>query len=85
MAAELRAEEFLSASDRLIACVTSPDRRKLTMDGSLYGEFRDYFLKLFTREPGQSSAQFDNYLVDFLRLKATEAASCEVCITKEEI
>ena len=48
-------------------------------------EFRQYFLKLFTREPGLSSAQFDAYLADFPRLSATEAAGCEGLIKEEEI
>ena len=42
-------------------------------------------MKLFTREPGLSSAQFDTYLADFPRLSATEAAGCEGCIKEEEI
>ena len=42
-------------------------------------------MKLFTREPGLSSAQFDTYLADFPRLLATEAAGCEGHIKEEEI
>ena len=42
-------------------------------------------MKLFTREPGLSSAQFDTYLADFPRLSATEAAGCEGRIKEEEI
>ncbi len=42
-------------------------------------------MKLFTREPGLSSAQFDTYLADFPRLSATEAAGCEGLIKEEEI
>ena len=32
-------------------------------------------MKLFTREPGLNSAQFDTFLADFPRLTATEAAA----------
>ena len=42
-------------------------------------------MKLFTREPGLSSAQFDTYLAEFPRLSATEAAGCEGRIKEEEI
>ena len=42
-------------------------------------------MKLFTREPGLSSAQFNTYLADFPHLSATEAAGCEGCIKDDEI
>ena len=82
MAQELRAEELRHAADRHIASVTSPDGQRRTTNCK---EFRQYFLKLFTREPGLSSAQFDTYLADFPRLSATEAAGCEGRIKEEEI
>ena len=85
MAQELRAEELRHATDRHIASVTSPDGQRRTTNKAICGEFRQYFLKLFTREPGLSSAQFDTYLVDFPRLSATEAAGCEGRIKEEEI
>ena len=78
LAQELRAEELRHATDRHIASVTSPDGQRRTTNEAICGEFRQYFLKLFTREPGLSSAQFDTYLTDEARgLSATEAAGCE--------
>ena len=68
MAQELRAEELRHATDRHIASVTSPEGQRRTRNEAICGEFRQYFLKLFTREPGLSSAQFDTYLADFPRL-----------------
>ena len=85
MAQELRAEELRHATDRHIASVTSPEGLRRTTNEAICGEFRQYFLKLFTREPGLSSAQFDAYLADFPRLSATEAAGCEGLIKEEEI
>ena len=85
MAQELRTEELRHATDRHIASVTSPEGLRRTTNEAICGEFRQYFLKLFTREPGLSSAQFDTYLADFPRLSATEAAGCEGCIKEEEI
>ena len=85
MAQELRAEELRHATDRHIASVTSPEGLRRTTNEAICGEFRQYFLKLFTREPGLSSAQFDTYLADFPRLSATEAAGCEGRIKEEEI
>ena len=85
MAQELRAEELRHATDRHIASVTSPEGFRRTTNEAICGEFRQYFLKLFTREPGLSSAQFDAYLADFPRLSATEAAGCEGLIKEEEI
>ena len=85
MAQELRAEELRHATDRHIASVTSPEGLGRTTNEAICGEFRQYFLKLFTREPGLSSAQFDTYLADFPRLSATEAAECDGRIKEEEI
>ena len=85
MAQEVRAEELRHATDRHIANVTSPDGQRRITNETICGEFRQYFLKLFTREPGLSSAQFDTYLADFPRLSATEAAGCEGRIKEEEI
>ena len=48
-------------------------------------EFRDYFEKLFTRDPGLSCATFDTYLADFSRLTAMETAGCERRKTEEEV
>ena len=85
MAQELWAEELRHATDRHIASVTSPEGQRRTTNKAICGEFRQYFLKLFTREPGLISAQFDTYLADFPRLSATEATGCEGCIKEEEI
>ena len=85
MAQELQAEELRHAADRHIASVTLPDGQRRTTDEAICKEFRQYFLKRFTREPGLSSAQFDTYLADFLRLSTTEAAGCEGRIKEEEI
>ena len=84
MAQELQTEELRHAADRQIASVTSPDGQRRTTNEAICREFRQYFLKLFTREPGLSSAQFDTYLADFPRLSATEAAGCEGRIKEEE-
>ena len=85
MAQELRAEEMRAASKRYIASVTSPDGQRLTTNGDICKQFRDYYQDLFTREPGLSSARFDAYLADFPRLEETEAAGCEGPITEDEI
>ena len=52
MAQELRAEEVSHAADRHIASVTSPDGQRPTTNEAICKEYRQYFLKLFTREPG---------------------------------
>ena len=85
MAQELRAEELRHATDRHIASVKSPEGQRRTTNKAICKEFRQYFLKIFTREPGLSSAQFDTYLADFPRLSATEVAGCEGRIKEEEI
>jgi len=85
MARELRAEELRAANHRQIASVTSPDGHRRITNKDICKEFCDYYQKLFTREPGLSSAQFDTYLADFPRLEDTEAAGCEGRITEEEI
>ena len=85
MAQELRAEELRHAADRHIASVTSPDGQRRTTNEAICKEFRQYFLKLFTREPGLSSSQFDTYLADFPHLSAMEAARCGGCITEDEV
>ena len=84
MAQELRTEQLRHAADRHIANVTSTDGQRRTTNEAICKEVRQYFLKLFTREPGLSSAQFDTYLPDFPRLSATEAAGCERRITEDE-
>ena len=68
-----------------ITSVTSPDGQRRTTNEAIYKEFRQYFLKLFSWEPGLSSAQFDTNLADFPRLSVTEAAGCEGFIKEEEI
>ena len=83
MAQELRAEELRHATDRHIASITSPDEQRRTTNECR--EFRQYFLKFFTREPGQNSAQFDTYLAVFPRFTASEAAGCEGRITEDEV
>ena len=85
MAQELRAEELRHAADRHIASVTSPDEQRRTTNQAICKEFRQYFLKLFTREPGLSSVQFNTYLADYPRLSVTEAAGCEERIKEGEI
>ena len=59
MAQELRAEELRHAADRHIASVTLPDGQRRTTNEAICKEFRQYFMKLFTREPGLSSAHFN--------------------------
>ena len=85
IAQELQAEEFKHAADRHITSVTSPDGQCQTTKEAICKEFRQYFLKLFTREPGWSSAQFYTYLADFPHLSVTEVAGCEGCITEDEV
>ena len=85
MVQELRAEELRHAADRYITNVTSPDGQRRTTNEAICKEFRQYFLKLFTREPELSGAQFDTYRADFPRLSVTEAAACEGCITEDEV
>ena len=51
MAQELQAKELRHAADRHIASVTSPDGQRRTTNEAICKEFRQYFLKLFTREP----------------------------------
>ena len=85
MAQELWAEELRHATDRHIASVTSPEGHCRTTDEAICRKFRQYFVKLFTREPELTSAQFNTYLADFPRLSATEAAGCEVRIKEEGI
>ena len=75
------AQELRHATDWYITSVTSPDGQRTTNE-AIRGEFRQYFLKLFTREPGLSSAQFDTYLAVFPHLSAT---GCEGRIKEEEI
>ena len=85
MAQELRAEELRAASSRHIASVTSPDGQRRTTNKDIYSVFQDIYQDLFTRELGLSSAQFDAYLADFVRLTETEAAGCEGRITEDEV
>ena len=82
---KLRAEELGHAVDRHITSVTSPDGQRRTTNEAICKEFQQYFLKLFTMEPGLSSSQFDTYLADFPLLLATEVAGCEGCITEDEV
>ena len=50
MVHELWAEELRHAADQHIASVTSPDRQHQTTNEAVCKEFRQYFLKLFTRK-----------------------------------
>ena len=81
MAQKLQFEELGHAADRHIASVTLPDEQCRTTNEAIRKEFCDYFEKLFTRESGLSSTQFDTFLCDFLRL----TAGCEGHISKEEV
>ena len=85
MAQELRTKELRHVADWHIASVTLLDGQCQTTNEAIYKEFRQYFLKLFTRKPGLSSAQFDTYLANFPRLSATEVAGCEGHIKEDEI
>ena len=51
--------------------VTSLDRQQTTNE-AICREFRQYFEKLFTREPGLNSTQFDTYFGDFSCLMEME-------------
>ena len=77
---ELRAEDLWHVADRHIASATSLNGQRRTTNKTICRKFRDYFEKLFTRNPGLSSVQFDTYLANFSRLAATEAAGFEGCI-----
>ena len=65
--------------------VTSPDGQRRITNEAICREFRQYSVKLCTREPGMSSAQFDTYPADFPCLTATETAGCEGGITEDII
>lgn len=65
MTTELRAKEYLSASDSHIVYHIAEWEKT---DAGICGEFRGYFQKIFTRETDLSLTQFDNYLTDFPRL-----------------
>ena len=55
-----------------ISRLTSPDEQCRTTNEAISRKFRDYFVNLFTREPGLSSAQLNTYLADFPRPMASE-------------
>lgn len=57
----------------------------MTTNKGICEQFCDYFKKLFPTKLGLYLAQFDNYLFDFPNLKATEEASCNGCISEEEV
>ena len=82
---ELQAEELRHASQKHITSVTSLDGQHWTTKEGIFREFRDYFQKLFIKEPELISAQFYTYLADFPGLEAAEAAECDGCITENEI
>ena len=63
----------------------SRDGRRRTTNEAICKEFRQYFEKLFTRQPVLSSAQFDTYLADFPRLTATKATGCKGRIMEDEV
>ena len=77
MTHELWAEELREASQWRITSVTLMDRQCQTTNINLCKEIPDYFQKLFTWEPGQSSVHFDDYLADFSCLGVTEVIGCE--------
>ena len=85
MAQELRVEELRHAVNRHIASFISPDEQCRITNDAICREFQDYFEKLFTRELGLSSAQFDTYFADFHRLTATETARYERRIMEKEV
>ena len=76
IAQELWAKELRYAADRHITSVTSSDRQRRTTNKAIRKEFQQYFLKLLTKEPGLSFAQFNTYLANFPNLLATEVAGC---------
>ena len=55
IAPKLRAEELRHAADRHIPSVTLPDGQRRITNEAICKEFRQYFLKLFTRELGLPS------------------------------
>ena len=78
----MRKEELRRYTDRYIEFVQSPDG---CMPRSNREAFWAHFRDRFAHCPDLLVQEFRNYLIDFPRLGATEAASCEGLVTECEV
>ena len=83
--ATAREEEVRRFPDRYIASVKTPDGRLLRSGREIRDAFRAHFLDRFARCTDLPLQEFRSYLVDFPRLGAAEAASCEGVVTECEV
>ena len=81
----MRKEELHRFTDRYIEFVNSPDGRMLRSNCEMCEAFGAHFRDCFARCPDLPIQKFCNYLADFLRLGAAEAASCEGLVTECEV
>ena len=70
---------------RHIECSNTPDGRVLRSSHEIREAFRVHFRDRFARCPELQVQEFRNYLADFPRLGAAEAASCEGVVTECEV
>ena len=78
-------EELCRYSDRYIEFVKSPDGHMLRSNREMRKAFGAHFRDRFARCPDLLVQEFRNYLADFPRLGAAEAASCEGLVTECEV
>ena len=78
-------EELRRYSKRYIEFVKSPDGHVLRSNRDVHEAFWAHFRDRFARCPDLPVQELRNYLADFLRLGAAEAASCEGLVTECEV
>ena len=83
--ATVREKEVRMFPDRYIDSVKYPDVRVLRSNHEMRDAFRVHFRDRFARCPDLPLQEFRSFLVDFLRLRSAEAASCEGVITECEV
>ena len=81
----MRKEELRRYSDRYIEFVKSPDGHMLRSNREMREAFWAHFRDRFARYPDLPVQEFLNYLADFPRLGAAEAASCECLVAECEV
>ena len=81
----MRMEELRRYTDRYIEFVKSPDGRVLRSNREMREAFWAHFRDRFARCLLLPVQEFRNYLADFPRLGAAEAASCEGLVTECEV
>ena len=81
----MRKEELRRFPYRYIEFVKSLDGRMLRSNRGMREAFWTHFCDRFARCPDLPVQEFCNYLADFPRLGAAEAASCEGVVTECEI